>query len=262
MRRKAPWYPSDFLDALHPQCLSTVLYIYLATVTNAITFGGLLGEATGDAQVGGEGAIWAQVYQWVDRGVFPMGAGSWAKLLVLPGGAGKFPGHGGGWSGLLPAGRPAPHHPQQHGASVGLRTPALLLQQVAPGEGTSVNPWRPGGNAGTFADFRVPNPIRWGSACCSPRPLYRDYGLDYLPFRLWVGIWVATFCLALVATEASVLVRYFTRFTEEGFCILISLIFIYDAVGKMLSLAQAYPIQISGSLAYGCLCQWPEPGGG
>lgn len=39
MRRKASWYPSDFSDALHPQCLSAVLYIYLATVTNAITLG-------------------------------------------------------------------------------------------------------------------------------------------------------------------------------------------------------------------------------
>lgn len=77
-----------------------------------------------------------------------------------------------------------------------------------------------------------------------------------------MGLWVATFCLVLVAMEASVLVRYFTRFTEEGFCALISLIFIYDAVGKMLTLTQAYPIQRPGSLAYGCLCQYPEPGGG
>ncbi|XP_052597884.1 anion exchange protein 4 isoform X1 [Peromyscus californicus insignis] len=89
----------------------------------------------------------------------------------------------------------------------------------------------------------------------------RDHSLDYLPFRLWVGIWVATFCLVLVATEASLLVRYFTRFTEEGFCALISLIFIYDAVGKMLNLIHAYPIQRPGSPAYGCLCQHPGPGG-
>ncbi|KAL1773551.1 anion exchange protein 4 isoform X1 [Sigmodon hispidus] len=89
----------------------------------------------------------------------------------------------------------------------------------------------------------------------------RDHSLDYLPFRLWVGIWVATFCLVLVATEASLLVRYFTRFTEEGFCALISLIFIYDAVGKMLNLIHAYPIQRPGSPAYGCFCQYPGPGG-
>ncbi|XP_017173385.1 anion exchange protein 4 isoform X7 [Mus musculus] len=89
----------------------------------------------------------------------------------------------------------------------------------------------------------------------------RDYSLDYLPFRLWVGIWVTAFCLALVATEASLLVRYFTRFTEEGFCALISLIFIYDAMGKMLNLIRAYPIQRPGSSAYGCFCQYPGTGG-
>ncbi|XP_028618538.1 anion exchange protein 4 isoform X5 [Grammomys surdaster] len=94
-----------------------------------------------------------------------------------------------------------------------------------------------------------------------PLKVPRDYGLDYLPFRLWVGIWVATFCLVLVATEASLLVRYFTRFTEEGFCALISLIFIYDAVGKMLNLIRAYPIQRPGSPAYGCFCQYPGTGG-
>lgn len=52
MRRKASWYPSDFSDALNPQCISAVLYIYLATLTNAITFGGLLEDATEGAQVG------------------------------------------------------------------------------------------------------------------------------------------------------------------------------------------------------------------
>lgn len=68
----------------------------------------------------------------------------------------------------------------------------------------------------------------------------RDYSLDYLFFRLWVGIWVVIFCLVLVVIEASVLVRYFIRFIEEGFCVFISFIFIYDVVGKMLSLIRVY----------------------
>uniref|UniRef100_A0A4X2KKL9 Solute carrier family 4 member 9 n=1 Tax=Vombatus ursinus TaxID=29139 RepID=A0A4X2KKL9_VOMUR len=101
-----------------------------------------------------------------------------------------------------------------------------------------------------------------------PLIISRNHGLDYLPFRLWVGIWVAFFCLVLVATEASVLVRYFTRFTEEGFCALISLIFIYDAIGKMLSLTEAYPIyrpglsEDTGFDPYGCLCYFPDTKGG
>nr|XP_020012659.1 anion exchange protein 4 isoform X5 [Castor canadensis] len=110
----------------------------------------------------------------------------------------------------------------------------------------------------TWPPSRMPSPL----GVCWEMPLMgpRDHNMDYLPFRLWIGIWVATFCLVLVATEASVLVRYFTRFTEEGFCALISLIFIYDALCKMLNLTRAYPIQRPGAPAYGCFCQYPGPG--
>ncbi|XP_060035243.1 anion exchange protein 4 [Erinaceus europaeus] len=183
LRRKASWYPSDFLDALHPQCFSAVLYIYLATVTNAITFGGLLGEATNGAQ----GVLESFLGTAVAGAAFCLTAGQPLTILSSTG-------------------------------------PVLVFERLL------------------------------FSFC-------RDHSLDYLPFRLWVGIWVAVFCLVMVATEASVLVRYFTRFTEEGFCALISLIFIYDAVGKMLGLARAYPIQKMESLAYGCICQYPDPAG-
>lgn len=89
-------------------------------------------------------------------------------------------------------------------------------------------------------------------------PSTRDYSLNYLEFRLWIGLWVAFFGLILVATEASYLVQYFTRFTEEGFCALISLIFIYDSVKKMLSLADYFPInwnfKINDITHYNCIC--------
>ena len=51
LRRKAPWFLSDFTDGIHPQTLSSIMYIYLATVTKAITFGGFLGEITDGLQV-------------------------------------------------------------------------------------------------------------------------------------------------------------------------------------------------------------------
>ena len=51
LRRKAPWFLSDFTDGFHPQTLSSIMYIYLATVTKAITFGGFLGEITDGLQV-------------------------------------------------------------------------------------------------------------------------------------------------------------------------------------------------------------------
>lgn len=71
---------------------------------------------------------------------------------------------------------------------------------------------------------------------------HRDNSLDYLEFRLWIGLWSAIFCLVLVATDASFLVQYFTRFTEEGFSALISFIFIYDAFKKMIKLGHYHPI--------------------
>jgi len=46
IRRKLPWYASDFTDAFHIQTLASIIYIYLATVTKAITFGGFLGDIT------------------------------------------------------------------------------------------------------------------------------------------------------------------------------------------------------------------------
>jgi len=46
IKRKLPWYRSDFTDALHVQCFASFLYIFLATLTPNVAFGGLLGEAT------------------------------------------------------------------------------------------------------------------------------------------------------------------------------------------------------------------------
>jgi len=50
IRRKLPWYASDFTDAFHIQTLASIIYIYLATVTKAITFGGFLGDITDGLQ--------------------------------------------------------------------------------------------------------------------------------------------------------------------------------------------------------------------
>ena len=46
LKRKKQWFISDFRDAFHMQSLATVIYIYLATITKAITFGGFLSDIT------------------------------------------------------------------------------------------------------------------------------------------------------------------------------------------------------------------------
>ncbi|XP_073429801.1 anion exchange protein 4 isoform X3 [Dendrobates tinctorius] len=164
IRRKAPWYWSDFYDALNLQCLSAIMFIYLATVTNSITFGGMLGDATDNMQ----GVLENFIGTAICGGFFCVFSGQPLTILSSTG-------------------------------------PVLVFERL-------------------LYSFS------------------KDYNFEYLEFRLWIGLWVAFYCLILVATNAAYLVQYFTRFTEESFCALISCIFIYDAVKKMLNLAYHFPV--------------------
>jgi len=68
------------------------------------------------------------------------------------------------------------------------------------------------------------------SNCCLV--VYSENGLHFLSFRFWIGVWVTIILLVIVAFDLSFLVRYITRFTEESFAVLISVIFIYEACSK------------------------------
>uniref|UniRef100_A0A8C5P6Q7 Anion exchange protein n=1 Tax=Leptobrachium leishanense TaxID=445787 RepID=A0A8C5P6Q7_9ANUR len=164
IKRKAPFFASDFYDALSIQSLSAILFIYLGTVTNAITFGGLLGDATESMQ----GVLESFLGTAVSGAVFCLFAGQPLTILSSTG-------------------------------------PVLVFERL-------------------LFNFS------------------KDNGFDYLEFRLWIGLWSAFLCLILVATDASSLVKYFTRFTEEGFACLISFIFIYDAFKTMIKFGYYYPI--------------------
>lgn len=85
-----------------------------------------------------------------------------------------------------------------------------------------------------------------------------------MEFRLWIGLHSALQCLILVATDASFIIKYITRFTEEGFSTLISFIFIYDAIKKMIGAFKYYPINSDFKpdyvTMYKCECIAPDPG--
>uniref|UniRef100_A0A7M4EH09 Anion exchange protein n=1 Tax=Crocodylus porosus TaxID=8502 RepID=A0A7M4EH09_CROPO len=185
IKRKTPFFASDFYDALNIQALSAILFIYLATVTNAITFGGLLGDATDNMQ----GVLESFLGTAVSGAIFCLLAGQPLTILSSTG-------------------------------------PVLVFERL-------------------LFNFS------------------KDNGFDYLEFRLWIGLWSAFQCLVLVATDASFLVKYFTRFTEEGFSSLISFIFIYDAFKKMIKLADYYPInshfKVDYITQYSCACLPPDP---
>ncbi|XP_077376779.1 solute carrier family 4 member 4a isoform X3 [Festucalex cinctus] len=183
IKRKAPFLLSDITDAIHIQALSAILFIYLGTVTNAITFGGLLGDATENMQ----GVLESFLGTAIAGGVFCLLAGQPLTILSSTG-------------------------------------PVLVFERL-------------------LFNFS------------------KDNEFNYLEFRLWIGLWSAFMCLVLVATDASYLVKYFTRFTEEGFSALISFIFIYDAFKKMIKLAHHYPINSDFHeeliTQYDCLCMAP-----
>ncbi|XP_068567334.1 sodium bicarbonate cotransporter 3-like isoform X9 [Cebidichthys violaceus] len=88
-----------------------------------------------------------------------------------------------------------------------------------------------------------------------------DYGLSYLSLRTSIGLWTAFMCLVLVATDASSLVCYITRFTEEAFAALICIIFIYEALEKLFHLGEHYPVNMHNNLdnltLYSCQCSPP-----
>lgn len=44
LKRRYRHYVSDYKDALNPQVLAAVIFIYFAALSPAITFGGLLGK--------------------------------------------------------------------------------------------------------------------------------------------------------------------------------------------------------------------------
>uniref|UniRef100_A0A914WV03 Anion exchange protein n=1 Tax=Plectus sambesii TaxID=2011161 RepID=A0A914WV03_9BILA len=85
-----------------------------------------------------------------------------------------------------------------------------------------------------------------------------DNGWDFLPARFWVGIWTATFLLILVATDMSALVSLITRFTEEAFATLISIVFIVQAIEKLIDISNEAPLYADPKPVYSspCFCHF------
>uniref|UniRef100_A0A8C2AIF8 Anion exchange protein n=1 Tax=Cyprinus carpio TaxID=7962 RepID=A0A8C2AIF8_CYPCA len=154
-QRRYPKYISDFKDALSPQCMASVIFIYFAALSPAITFGGLLGEKT-EGLIGVSELIIATAMQ--------------GMLFCLLG--------------------------AQPLLVVGFSGPLLVFEE-------------------SFYSF------------C------RSSEIEYLTGRAWIGIWLVIIVVLTVAFEGSFLVRFVSRFTQEIFSFLISLIFIYETFFKL-----------------------------
>lgn len=59
--------------------------------------------------------------------------------------------------------------------------------------------------------------------------------MEYIVGRVWIGFWLILLVLVVVACEGSFLVRYLSRYTQEIFSFLISLIFIFETFSKLVT---------------------------
>lgn len=67
-------------------------------------------------------------------------------------------------------------------------------------------------------------------------------GFEFLTVRVYVGIWLTVIALLVSAFEGSVYVRLFTRFTQEIFSALITLIYIVETALNMISVYVRHPL--------------------
>uniref|UniRef100_G1NWM9 Anion exchange protein n=1 Tax=Myotis lucifugus TaxID=59463 RepID=G1NWM9_MYOLU len=165
IKRRYPRYLSDITDALSPQVLAAVIFIYFAALSPAVTFGGLLGEKTQN-QIGVSELLISTAAQGI---LFALLAAQ--PLLV-----------------------------------VGFSGPLLVFEEA-------------------FFSFCNSN------------------GLEYLVGRVWIGMWLILLVVLVVAFEGSFLVRFISRYTQEIFSFLISLIFIYETFSKLVKIFQSHPLQ-------------------
>ncbi|XP_068084694.1 electroneutral sodium bicarbonate exchanger 1 isoform X3 [Anabrus simplex] len=181
IKRKAPWYWSDFKDALALQCIASWIFLYFACLSPIITFGGLLGSATGNNMAAMESLVSGFVCGLI-YGFF-----SGQPLTIL-----------------------------------GSTGPVLVFESIM---------------------YEFCQQQNW----------------NYMSFRFWIGMWITLILIILVAIDASALVCYITRFTEENFATLIAFIFIYKAVENVFKIGKDYPINtnVDESLSFGCHCVPP-----
>ncbi|KAG1685795.1 Sodium-driven chloride bicarbonate exchanger [Nymphon striatum] len=177
LKRKRPWYLSDFKDVCAVQCLASFFFIYFACLTPIVTFGGLLATATQSRMAAIESLL--------------------SGAIV-------------GISYSLFSGQPL--------TILGSTGPVLIFEATV---------------------YNIIDKNEW----------------EFLPFRLWIGLWTSVILIILVATDASALVCYITRFTEENFATLISLIFIAKAIEELLVIGKHKPLRMHPDIPLECSCE-------
>jgi len=156
IKRKLPFYVSEFKDGFNIKTLSTSLFMFFACTAPAVAFGGLLGLSTG-GQMGTVETIGATAIGGVLYALFS------AQPLTI----------------------------------IGTTGPLLAFLKVLY-EGCAAQ------------------------------------GIPFLPVYSWVGLWSSFLLLLSSFFSTSNVVEYFTRFTDDIFSSLISIIFIFEALKDLI----------------------------
>lgn len=164
IKRRYPFYLSDFLDGLNSSCLAAAIFMYFAALCTAITFGGLMSDKTHNVIGISETLI----------------SGSWTGVVMA-----------------LVSTQPL--------VIIGTTGPLLLFDE-------------------SLYNFCLANE------------------LEFLTVRVYVGAWMGIIALTIACVEGSVLVRLFTRFTEEIFTGLISILYIVETFIKLYNYFVKNPI--------------------
>ncbi|XP_035714633.1 band 3 anion transport protein isoform X1 [Folsomia candida] len=69
--------------------------------------------------------------------------------------------------------------------------------------------------------------------------------VDFLAFRFWIGLWVVMIGMFVVSFDGSVIARFFSRFVQEIFASLISIMFISEAIENIVKVYTDHPVQQS-----------------
>lgn len=79
--------------------------------------------------------------------------------------------------------------------------------------------------------------------------------LNFLTVRVYVGIWLTIIVLTISAFEGSVYVRFFTRFTQEIFSALITLIYIIETILTVVKNFQRHPLNFNSEANFAVLAR-------
>ena len=79
-------------------------------------------------------------------------------------------------------------------------------------------------------------------------------GVAFLPFYGWVGLWTALLLALGALTSASNVLKFFTRFTDETFSALVSVIYIVEACKDLRAPFAATATAATGAAASATLC--------